>query len=104
MDTINHFENQGEQFKSHEVLMAKSAALDTLNLDESKLQEEKLIGEGFYRLAKVYYDKADFVRAEDFFLKALSKTIYPRDAFAMFKCYGFLIRIYSEEMRADKAD
>lgn len=66
-------------------------------------EEEKLIGEGFYRLAKVYYDKADLKTAEDYFLKAIEKTIYPRDTFAMFKCYGFLIRIYSEMLQEDEA-
>ena len=35
--------------------------------------------------------------------KRLEKTIFPRDAFAMFKCYGFLIRIYSEKQEEQSA-
>ena len=99
MDTINtrHEEN------IHDLFMAKSEALevDELNVDDSN--ESKIIGEGYYRLGKVHYDKADLVTAEDYFLKAVKRTIYPRDAFAMFKCYGFLIRIYSEMLREEEA-
>lgn len=68
----------------------------------SDVNFEKFVGEGFYRLGKVYYDKADLVTAEGYFLQALDKTIYPRDVFAQFKCYGFLIRIYSERLMDDE--
>lgn len=66
--------------------------------------EDRIVGEGYYRLAKVYYDKADLEKAEEFFEKALSRTTYPQDTFAMFKIYGFLIRICSENLRADDAE
>ncbi len=56
----------------------------------------RLEGQGFYRLAKVFYDKADFAKAEEYFLAALKRTELPQDASAVFKIYGFLIRIYSE--------
>lgn len=70
----------------------------------NELESEKLVGEGHYRLGKVFYDKADLKSAREQFLLALDKTIYPRDSFAMFKCYGFLIRIYSESMDFSPAE
>lgn len=85
-----------------EIFMAKTSALDA-EFYSDNAEESKLIGEGFYRMAKVFYDKADLESAEDYFLKALDRTVYPRDAFAQFKCYGFLIRIYSEMLREDEA-
>jgi len=72
--------------------------------EQDSLDYEKFLGEGHYRLAKVYYDKADFLTAENYFLAALEKTIYPRDVFAQFKCYGFLIRIYSELLDTENAN
>ena len=86
-----------------EVFMAKSEALGDKKLENLSPEEDKLVGEGFYRLGKIFYDKADLLSAETHFIKALEKTIYPRDAFAMFKCYGFLIRIYSETLREEEA-
>ncbi len=54
-----------------------------LPVDSSRLQ-----GQAFYRLAKVFYDKADFEKAEEYFLGALERTELPQDAFAVFKIYG----------------
>ena len=96
MDT-NNLENQTNAQKSHEFYMAKAESFKNDMQMGADADEDKVIGEGYYRLAKIYYDKADLNSAEEFFIKALEKTIYPRDAFAMFKCYGFLIRIYSEK-------
>ena len=72
--------------------MAKSSLLKEVDEKFAELEgdQERALGQGFYRLGKVYYDKADLNTAEDYFLRALDKTIYPKDAFAMFKCYGFL--------------
>ncbi|MBG60229.1 MAG: hypothetical protein CME67_05980 [Halobacteriovoraceae bacterium] len=86
--------------------MAKSSLLKEVDEKFAELEgdQERALGQGFYRLGKVYYDKADLNTAEDYFLRALDKTIYPKDAFAMFKCYGFLIRIYSENEREKDAD
>ncbi len=88
---------------NQEIFMAKSQALDGKDFEVNDSEEEKLVGEGYYRLGKLFYDKADLESAEEHFLKALQKTIYPRDAFAMFKCYGFLIRIYSENLKEKEA-
>lgn len=88
----------------HDVYMAKSEVLGDENLAGDDVAEDKMIGEGYYRLGKVFYDKGDLVKAENYFLMAIDKTIYPRDAFAQFKCYGFLIRIYSEMMNEIEAD
>jgi tetratricopeptide (TPR) repeat protein len=64
----------------------------------------RLEGQGHYRLAKIFYDKADFEKAEEFFLSSLKCTELPQDAFAVFKIYGFLIRIYSEGLNETEAD
>ena len=84
------------QEKLQETFMAKAEAINEFAFsDEGRAgEEEKLIGEGFYRLGKVYYDKADLNTASDYFIQALEKTTYPRDAFAVLKIYGFLIRIW----------
>ncbi|MAZ48885.1 MAG: hypothetical protein CME65_09995 [Halobacteriovoraceae bacterium] len=102
MDTTN-LENQTNTQKPHEFYMAKAESFKNGMQLGSDADEDKVIGEGYYRLAKIYYDKADLSSAEEFFIKALEKTIYPRDAFAMFKCYGFLIRIYSEKEQEEAA-
>jgi len=95
--------NEVTREKLQEALMAKTEVLEGKEFQGYDSDEDKMIGEGYYRLAKVYYDKADLSSAEDYFLRAIEKTIYPRDAFAQFKCYGFLIRIYSEMLREDEA-
>lgn len=97
-------ENSGDNFPEH--LMAQSFEQSeqkiTSNLDED--ETEFITGQGFYRLAKVYYDKAQLDKAEEYFLKALEKTIFPRDSFAMLKIYGFLIRIHSEGLNEEQAN
>ncbi|MEE2671435.1 MAG: winged helix-turn-helix domain-containing protein [Bdellovibrionota bacterium] len=102
MDTSN-LDNQESNLKPHEYYMAQAESIRNDVMMGADADEDKVIGEGFYRLAKIYYDKADLNSAEEFFLKALEKTIFPRDAFAMFKCYGFLIRIYSEKQEEASA-
>ena len=77
----------------------KNELFDTIGEDKNRL-----LAEGFYRLAKVFYDKADLKNAEEFFLKSLELSTYPKDAFAIFKAYGFLIRIYSEALNEKDAD
>ncbi|NDG54184.1 MAG: hypothetical protein EBY39_14360, partial [Flavobacteriia bacterium] len=87
-----------------ERFMARSSLLEETDKSYTDLGDtERTLGQGYYRLAKVYYDKADLKNAEEYFLRALDKTVYPRDAFAMLKIYGFLIRIYSESLMEDEA-
>lgn len=91
-----------------EGMMAK-AVLD-LEKDDRFLahlptDSSRLAGQGYYRLAKVFYDKADFEKAEEYFVQALKRTEMPQDAFAAFKIHGFLIRIHAEgldEVEANK--
>ncbi len=101
MENTNQSKDLNEKDSVHSAYMAKTMVMQEDEMKDSS--DSKVIGEGYYRLAKVYYDKADFISAEQFFLKTLEKTTYPRDAFAMFKCYGFLIRIYSEMLREVEA-
>lgn len=92
-----------EDLSNDEILAKISINEENSGFEDNEAQE-KSIGEGYYQLAKIFYDKADLKSAEEYFLKALDKTIYPRDSFAMFKCYGFLIRIYSEALRQEEAE
>ena len=102
METINGLNDQSRN-ELQEVYMGKSEVFQGVDLEGENSEEDRLIGEGYYRLAKIFYDKADLASAESYFLRTLDKTVYPRDSFAMFKCYGFLIRIYSETLREDEA-
>lgn len=70
-----------------------------LPIDSSRIE-----GQGHYRLAKIYYDKADFEKAEEHFLESLKRTELPQDSFSIFKIYGFLIRIYSESLNEKEAN
>lgn len=99
MDTI--------QTPSIETLMTRTVV--DLNKDDRFLahlpiDSSRIEGQGHYRLAKIYYDKADFEKAEEHFLEALKRTELPQDAFAMFKIYGFLIRISSESLNEKEAN
>lgn len=96
-----------EQDALIEVEMAKS--LLDLEKDDRFLahlpsDSKRLQGQAFYRLAKVFYDKADFEKAEDYFIQSLERTELPQDTFAVFKIYGFLIRIYSEVLNEVEAN
>lgn len=99
MDTI--------QTPSIETLMSR-AVVDLTKDDRflAHLPEDssRIEGQGHYRLAKIFYDKADFEKAEEHFIEALKRTDLPQDAFAMFKIYGFLIRIYSESLNEKEAE
>lgn len=98
---------QNTQMPSIETLMTK-AVVDLERDDKflSHLPEDsvRIQGQGHYRLAKIFYDKADFEKAEEHFLRALEGTELPQDAFSIFKIYGFLIRIYSESLNESEAD
>lgn len=73
-------------------------------LSEIGLGSDRMQGQAYYRLAKIFYDKADFEEAETYFLQALDSTQQPEDSFVTFKIYGFLIRIYSEGLNETEAE
>ena len=56
-----------------------------------------------YRLAKIFYDKADFLKAQKYFTLAAKYAEIPRDIYVCLKIYGFLTRIYSEQLESGKA-
>lgn len=104
-NTLNNQDAMKEALK--ERMMALSTHIDIEDdqvSDEIKDDKERIVGQGYYKLAKIYYDKADLENAEEYFLRALDKTVYPKDCFAMFKCFGFLIRIYSEMEKENDAN
>lgn len=99
MDTI--------QIPSIESLMGRAVvdlAKDDRFLSHLPQESLRIEGQGHYRLAKIYYDKADFEKAEEHFREALTKMEMPQDAFVIFKIYGFLIRIYSESLNEREAN
>lgn len=59
--------------------------------------------QGYYRLGKIFYDKADLVSAEELFMKSLPYWNRPDDLFFILKTLGFLIKIASERLEDDKA-
>ena len=67
---------------------------------EFSIDKEKDL-KSLYSLAKIYYDKADLILAEECFKKALENTKEGRDIFLKFKILGFLIRIAFEQMKKD---
>ena len=72
--------------------------------DKEKRQEDKQeLGKAYYRLAKLYYDKADINKAEKYFLNSYHCTEVATDYFPMLKILGFLIRIASEKLDNEKA-
>ncbi|MGE3608434.1 MAG: winged helix-turn-helix domain-containing protein [Bacteriovoracaceae bacterium] len=94
------------QSPSIENLMTRAVvdlAKDDRFLAHLPADSARVEGQGHYRLAKIFYDKADFEKAEEHFLAALAKTELPQDAFVVFKIYGFLIRIYSESLNEREA-
>lgn len=104
MDTVNINAEKEMREQLQERFMARTSLLDETDKSYIDLGDtERTLGQGYYRLAKVYYDKADLHNAEEYFLRALDKTVYPKDAFAMLKIYGFLIRIYSESLQENEA-
>jgi len=102
-----NMENTDIQNQNQENFMAATSLVDgidkSFNFSSLNSDQEHSLGQGFYRLAKVFYDKADLQTAKEHFIKALEKTNYPKDAFAMLKIYGFLIRIHTQQLEEDKA-
>ncbi|MFZ4714077.1 MAG: winged helix-turn-helix domain-containing protein [Bacteriovoracaceae bacterium] len=107
MNTIDNFDTVAEtETRLIEALMGHN----TLELEhddriiaEYPINSKRVIGQSQYRLAKIYYDKADLLKAESYFLKASQECELPRDGFPLFKIYGFLIRIYSEGLNQEEA-
>jgi tetratricopeptide (TPR) repeat protein len=104
MDTI---QTRNAESPSVETMMTRSVVdlgKDDRFLAHLPTDSTRIEGQGHYRLAKIYYDKADFEKAEEHFLMSLARTELPQDAFAVFKIYGFLIRIYSESLNEREAN
>lgn len=100
-------QNPNSESAHFEDVMARSSLI--LDKEDSHLSNlsdgsKSVKKQGFYRLAKIYYDKSDLGKAENFFLKAVELADIPKDAFALFKIYGFLVRIYSERQEPENAE
>ncbi len=109
-----------DQFQADEIISnqhkAQSSSGDVAKLVARELMEAVTqnssfseisvgdLGEYYYRLAKLHYDRSDFESSEKAFLKAISYFEMPRGAFSAFKACGFLIRIYSEAQNEEMAD
>ena len=57
-----------------------------------------------YRLAKIFYDKADLIKAQKYFTLASQYVTLPRDVYTSLKIHGFLTRIFSEQLDIVQAD
>lgn len=75
-----------------------------MNTSSAKMSmDERTLGQAHYRLGKIFFDKADFKKAEKHFLKALDLCMLPDDGFPIMKIAGFLVRIYSETLKKEDA-
>ncbi len=107
MNTTDNFDTVADTEKAIiEALMGHNT-LELENDDrviaEYPVNSKRVIGQSHYRLAKIYYDKADLQKAEKYFLKASKECELPQDGYPLFKIYGFLIRIYSEGLNQEEA-
>ena len=68
---------------------------ESANFSEEKMLTKEELARSYYLMAKVQYDKADFVKADTNFQKALSLAERPKDVYTIFKTLGFLITISS---------
>lgn len=73
------------------------------NKEVAELPLKQEIGRSYYQLGKVYYDKADFDKANAAFEKSLLFADPIIDGFSILKTYGFLIRIASEKLEGERA-
>ena len=94
-DGIEDFTNESD-IGNLDSILAFQEFITSNPYEAVKAVDKRAVGRSFYQLAKVYYDKADLVLAEEYFIKALECADRPRDNFAVFKTLGFLIRISSE--------
>lgn len=105
METFNYYSESLKNAKAMEAMIARSV-LEATKEDLQRIgngETVRMEGQAHYRLAKVYYDKADLGKAEEFFLRALDKCELPTDGLAMIKIAGFLVRIYSESLKKEEA-
>jgi tetratricopeptide (TPR) repeat protein len=90
---------------NQKVIDAKNTNFIPPTLDAEKNEEQaREVGQSQYKIAKIYYDKAELEKAEHFFLSALKACIVPKDSFAMLKITGFLVRIYSEQLKKEEME
>ena len=83
METFTQEQNSEQGTRSNgelahqlqERFMAKSSLLEETDTRFMDVEDhERALGQGYYRLGKVYYDKADLENAEDYFLRALGQN------------------------------
>jgi len=70
---------------------------------DTEEESQRSLGQTHYRLAKIFFDKADYNKAEMHFLQAIELCELPTDAHAILKVAGFLVRIYSETLKKEDA-
>ena len=99
-NVVNSWEDQNDPLIAH----FRASELDPEPNPDEQPELARQYGEKLYRIAKVFYDKADLVVAEKYFLKSLNFIVLPRDIFAALKINGFLIRIYSERQEQNLAE
>jgi tetratricopeptide (TPR) repeat protein len=102
-DQEHDFQRPAEQIHNGGLWVAKSS-LEIQREDRDLEGESLAISRGYYRLAKIYYDKADLLKAEESFLKSLEKLDEVHGPSFLFKIYGFLIRMASERCLQEKVN
>lgn len=74
--------------------------------EENKSEQDSVaannLGRTLYRMAKIYYDKADLVMAKKYFIKSYNCADGQEDNYSVLKALGFLIRISSELLESEE--
>ncbi len=102
MEAFQEIQKKLTSVRNPIVTMGSNSMTSAPTNTESKGTTTREMGQNYYQLAKLHYDKADLEKAEKFFLKSLDACVLPEDTFAMMKICGFLIRVYSEFLRQDE--
>ena len=100
-DTIGKDNILKTDFNIESLLVMKGETIS--NTVEGEVDSQELL-HAHYRLAKIFYDKADLIKAQKYFTLASRYITFPRDVYTSLKIHGFLTKIYAEQLDTVNAD
>ena len=90
-------ENMNSKLISKEQMLANHILTNNQHV-ASSVENDLEQAEAFYRLGKIFFDKAELITAEKYFKLSLSHLRPLEHPLFAFKVYGFLVRISSERL------